>query len=291
MKIFSLPPLLLTILLAFFSASQAIENDLPGPSTQARFVPERSDDFAWENDLIAFRAYGPALRDGAENSGIDAWLKRVTYPIIDKWYRLSLEEGISYHEDHGEGLDNYKVGSSAGCGGTAIWINGKREPLETFTRWEIHEETRERTRFTLYYERKIDGSVFGEAKTISIELGQRLFQVESFFTKDGEPANDLQVCVGLVNHGGKAEPYWDAEKGWIAYWGPLDGGKLGTGARMKPGSIDTIRQIGKGGTEKHLLLIATTDIGGRIRYEAGYGWEKAGDITTRDSWINYLNKR
>ena len=31
-------------------------------ATYARFVPEREDDFAWENDLVAFRAYGPAMR-------------------------------------------------------------------------------------------------------------------------------------------------------------------------------------------------------------------------------------
>lgn len=76
------------------------------PRTFARFVPERSDDFAWENDLIAFRAYGPALREGKENSGIDCWLKRVNYPIINKWYVQS-EQGKSYHKDHGEGCDNY----------------------------------------------------------------------------------------------------------------------------------------------------------------------------------------
>ena len=54
--------------------------------THCRFVPERLDDFAWENVKIAFRAYGLAARDRTENSGIDCWLKRVDYPIIDKWY-------------------------------------------------------------------------------------------------------------------------------------------------------------------------------------------------------------
>ena len=30
-----------------------------GPTTFARFVPERTDDFAWENERVAFRTYGP----------------------------------------------------------------------------------------------------------------------------------------------------------------------------------------------------------------------------------------
>ena len=58
-------------------------NDGFAPS---RFVPERKDDFAFENDKVAFRIYGPALKDSKENSGIDCWLKRVDYPTIDKWY-------------------------------------------------------------------------------------------------------------------------------------------------------------------------------------------------------------
>ncbi len=47
---------------------------------QARFVPERMDDFAFENDKVAFRVYGPALKNSQENNGTDCWLKRVDYP-------------------------------------------------------------------------------------------------------------------------------------------------------------------------------------------------------------------
>jgi hypothetical protein len=57
----------------------------PTPRAFARFVPERKDDFAWENDLVAFRTSGPALRPGPENSGIDCWFERVPDPIVDKW--------------------------------------------------------------------------------------------------------------------------------------------------------------------------------------------------------------
>ncbi|MFT4023221.1 MAG: DUF4861 family protein [Flavihumibacter sp.] len=45
--------------------------------TYCRYVPERKDDFAWENDKIAFRAYGAALEAlPAENAyGLDVWVK------------------------------------------------------------------------------------------------------------------------------------------------------------------------------------------------------------------------
>jgi pectinesterase len=52
----------------------------------ARYVPERLDDFAWENDKIGHRTYGPALAAPDESktgkeifvaSGLDVWCKRV----------------------------------------------------------------------------------------------------------------------------------------------------------------------------------------------------------------------
>jgi hypothetical protein len=62
-----------------------------------RFVPEREDDFAWENDKVAFRIYGPSSGGKGPVSGVDPWFKKVDYSIIDKWYAGFLE-GISYHE-------------------------------------------------------------------------------------------------------------------------------------------------------------------------------------------------
>lgn len=86
----------------------------PEGQAYCRFVPERLDDFTWENDRIAFRMYGPemwtipAKRCG---SGVDVWVKKVRYPIINKWYKRK-----SYHRDEGEGADIYKVGKTLGCG-------------------------------------------------------------------------------------------------------------------------------------------------------------------------------
>ena len=78
----------------------------------ARYVPERFDDFAWENDRLAHRIYGPGLdspaagRDRMISSGVDVWCKRVRYPIVDRWYVKG-----HYHDDTGEGLDMYDTGT------------------------------------------------------------------------------------------------------------------------------------------------------------------------------------
>jgi len=260
------------------------------PRTFARYVPERADDFAWENDLIAFRAYGPKARKGAENSGIDCWLKRVEYPIIDKWYGQMKTK--SYHKDWGEGHDPYHVGSSAGCGGTGIWLNGEREPLETYTKHEVIESTPERTQFKLTYEREISGDVYGEEKTITIELGKRLFDVHSVFTKNGKIASNLLVCIGLTTHDGKAEAFFDEALGWIACWEKIAGSYLGTAAKVPPARIDEIKVVRSDKKDQsHIFILMKTASDGSIDYQAGYGWEKAGGIITRADWASYLNKQ
>lgn len=277
----------LAVLLLTGLSSAACADNL-NPSTFCRFVPERADDFAWENDKIAFRAYGPALRDRAENSGFDCWLKRVDYPIINKWYKENVE-GKSYHRDHGEGYDPYHVGSTAGCGGTGIWLDGARRPLDTYTKQEVVESSPEKSVFKLTYTCEIEGTVYGEVKTITLELGKRLFDVHSVFTKDGEIAADLPVCIGITTHDGKAASFSDAAQGWIACWETIDGSDLGTGVLMDPARIDEIKVVEKKEKDlSHNFIITKTDANGTLDYKAGYGWAKAGEITTFDEWSAYL---
>ncbi len=278
--------LLYTILVA--GMSFPIVGIAEEPRTFCRFVPERQDDFAWENDKIAFRAYGPAARGKTENSGFDCWLKRVDYPIIDKWYGQMKEK--SYHKDWGEGSDPYHVGSSAGCGGTGIWLNGKREPLEAFTHYEVISCAPEKSIFKLSYEREIGGVVYGEEKTVTIELGKRLFHVQSVFTKDGKIAVNLPVCIGITTHDGKATATKEVSNGWMACWGTIEKFGVGTGVVMSPSMITEYKLIESSKKdESHALFITETDASGQIEYYAGYGWEKAGEIITSRDWNEYLN--
>ena len=139
----------------------------------ARFVPERADDFAFENDKVAFRVNGPALAESAENNGTDCWFKRVDYPIINKWYK-GAEQSQSYHEDHGEGYDPYHVGSSLGCGSTALWqsqagSNGDHliQP-NVYIAYKENKQTNNPTIFTLDY---LYPNGIHESKRITLNKG------------------------------------------------------------------------------------------------------------------------
>ncbi len=265
-------------------------NQTNAPTAFCRFVPERSDDFAWENDKVAFRVYGPALAKGAEDSGIDCWAKRVDYPIIDKWYRLDLEKKQSYHADHGEGLDFYHVGNSRGCGGTAIWQNGKMILSNVYTSWKIIEASTNKAVFQLEYDYLVDNRSVRETKTIALEFGSRLFRSESIFTENGKPA-DLEIAVGLTTHGQRGAASLKPDAGWMSVWEDHHGknGKLGTGVVMDPVRITGMQEIKSTvGDESHVILTTRTDAKGKTVHYAGYGWDQAGEITTPEQWAAYL---
>ncbi len=81
--------------------------------TYGRYVPERKDDFAWENDKIAFRMYGKALENTPKEMayGMDVWVKRTDRLILNERYSRG-----EYHIDHGDGMDYYHVGLTLGAG-------------------------------------------------------------------------------------------------------------------------------------------------------------------------------
>lgn len=62
------------------------------------------DDYAWENNLAAFRLYGPALEKIMVSNGIDYWAKSTPNLVIDDWYKKDLGGEGSYHLDTGRGL-------------------------------------------------------------------------------------------------------------------------------------------------------------------------------------------
>lgn len=64
--------------------------------TYCRYIPERDDDFAWENDRVIFRAYGQALeKKPAENAyGTDVWVKRTNRLVLNERYKRG-----DYHRD------------------------------------------------------------------------------------------------------------------------------------------------------------------------------------------------
>lgn len=272
--------------------SKSVKIPLQETRTFVRFVPERIDDIAWENDKVAFRTYGPEAQrlvdekqpGGTLTSGIDAWFKRVKYPIIDKWYQKYVDGG-SYHEDNGEGYDPYHVGDSRGIGGSGIWIDDSLYVSKNFVNYKILANGPLRSTFELTYAPWQAGNLtIQETKRISIDFGSQLFYLEETLKSDGPVPN---LTTGITLHDGTGEVNSDPKAGWISYWETIDGAMLGTGIVASPSDI--LQQLDKRKAAKeqsHLYLILKPTE--KISYYAGFGWEKAGEFSSAAEWNKYL---
>ncbi len=254
----------------------------------ARSIPEWKDDFAFENDKVAFRLFGRSLRDSSNNIGVDCWFKRVDAPIIDLWYERHIK-GQSYHSDYGEGYDAYHVGDSLGCGGLALWIDGKLVPSEEFNRYKVLENSSERTVFELEYNWKGLPQEIREVRTFTLPAGSQLFSAESQFFVDGQP-DQVEVAIGLATHDGLAQTYaGEISDLWIAAWATVDDVDHGTAVVLpRPYSGQVVELESEIPDRSHIFITAETDESGRIAYHAGFAWEKAQEIQTVNQWIQYL---
>ena len=261
----------------------------------ARAVPERLDDFAWENDKIAHRTYGPALaapvapgqsKEVLVTSGLDVWCKRVSYPIVDRWYNKGHDH---YHKDEGEGMDMYQVGASRGCGGTGVWDGKVLHVGRNYQSWKILANGPIRSVFELTYDTWMaNGTIVSEVKRFTVDAGHNLDQIESTFTVAVGP-KEITVAIGLNKT--PADRGQDAVVALTV--NEADGSALQWVTQKTNGSLGTAVIVPAGfqgfaGDERNSLLLAKAVSGQPLRYFVGAGWSKAGEFTTPEAWGQYV---
>ena len=177
----------------------ACQKEAVQPKVYGRYVPERKDDFAWENEYAAFRMYGPALRPENPSNGVDLWLKASSELVVDSFYYREHVLGLPYHINYGKGLDCYKVGHTCGAGGLVVIANDTTWIGGAYDRWEILEQTPERLVFRLEYDSlKVGESVLKEQITITAEAGEPMNKAEVVIT--GEYEGEMLVGGGIYMH-------------------------------------------------------------------------------------------
>lgn len=254
----------------------------PQTTTYCCFLPERNDDFAWENDKVANRMYGPALEFETITNGVDAWGKSVPYPVVEKFIRDYTLREIPYHYNHGEGGDFYKVGNTLGCGGLAPFVNGKVQLPRNFTDWKVLANGPIRSVFELTYKEWNAGDhAISEVKRISIDLGSNMSRFECRYTS--EDAETLPLAAGIILRE-TSDRTWTAD-GTIAYWLPTDfiEGMFGCGvvfgSEYKPGVISA---------DSHLLLTLEQRVDEPVVYYSGSCWNENAEFDSFEKWQQYL---
>ncbi len=246
-----------------------------------RFVRERFDDFAWENDRIAHRTYGKALitwkGEPLTSSAIDIWSKRTSKLVINDWYMVD-----NYHTDTGEGVDAYSAGPTRGCGGSGVWSNNQLFIPTNFVDSRVLTNGPIRVMFELVYEPfDAGGMQVSEVLRVSLDAGSQLNHFQTHYRANGP----LAVAVGLKKVKDEVKEF-NAERGWLTTWQAVDKnlGMQGLAVVVNPADVDKQAE-----DARNNLLVMKPRTAFPVSYWAGFAWDRAELITSADAWKNYVD--
>jgi len=224
------------------------------------------------------------IKAGTLTSGVDAWLKKVDYPIINKWYKKNTDGTGSYHEDTGEGLDNFHVGVSRGIGGIAIRKDSSYYFSKNFTQWKTITTGPLRTSFLLEYENwDANGKLIKESKIISLDLGSNFTKFEMNLEGSDE------ISAGLTLHEKDGEVTGDKEKGWVSYWQPHGDSELGMAIIASPEIFIDFETYDTEKKDSSNAFAHLNVVQNKVVYYAGFGWKERGKFNNQQDWEEYLN--
>lgn len=265
-----------SIKLAFQQGNPA----LVAAKTYCRYVPERYDDFAWENDRVAFRIYGAALNGRADNAyGTDIWAKRTNGLVLNKWYKQN-----DYHHDHGEGLDYYSVGLTLGAGDIGVFLADSIQFVHNYRSWQVLDNGPLRSTFRVTFDPyTFRGITVNEVRTVSLDAGSQLSKVQVRI--EHTASGNLPMVVGITLRKEQSPLLLDEKAGVLGYWEPKHGddGTIGVGCVFPAAPVAMLRRY------EHGLARLKVKSGETVTYYVGGAWDKAGQITTSDAWFAYLH--
>ena len=246
-----------------------------------RQVPERYDDYAWENNKVAYRLYGPALETSPEKlitPGIDVWVKCTDKLVIDEWYAKG-----DYHHNYGDGMDCYKVGVTLGSGASVPFVDGKFWFMDhNYATARTLDNGPIRTTVELTYAPfDVNGTPVSLVKTISLDANQRFNRMDNVY--EGEFA-EMPIAAGFVRHDVKLVM---SGNGWMGMSeaasdskDPVRDGDIYLGVVLPEGQMmaDTLG---------HAVAVKKVKPGETFTYYAGSGWSQGG-VDDMADWVEEI---
>lgn len=296
-----------------FTAESGTPKDYPWVC-YGRLVPERKDDYCWENDRGVYRVYGPELqRTGERSYGIDVWTKNTPELVVDYRYRTE-EENIphanelrktdrqagdllyrqaSYHNDHGRGMDLYKVGPTLGCGTPALIVENKLIYPWCFKTCQTLDNGPLRTTVKLDYPTTlVNGDSITEHRLITLDKGSNFNRMDVWYDGITKP---VELASGVVIHSEDKQSVV-LGKDYVQYADPTDNIEVNNCqlfvATIYPNGVSRTEkkmfEQPTGGNEGHALGIVENYKGETYTYYFGSAWSKF-DVRTQDEWQNRID--
>ena len=249
----------------------------------SRHVPERKDDYAYENNKVAGRIYGPAL-EFPRTFGSDIWLKCTDRLVINDWFKK-----MDYHHNYGEGMDCYKVGGTLGGGALVPYSDG-----ETFVigdNWASVQHicdgpVRTKAEFT-YNAFDVNGKQYSASRVIELDANSHFVKSVTAFHPVGHEADSLDLVLGAIQH--EVINRYDAIN-WIAFTevasdtkqpeidGNISVALIYDEAELADNSLKAIGDIAG-----HAAIITREATNKPVTVWTGSGWSLAG-IDAPDVW-------
>lgn len=283
----------------------------------------RKDDLAWENDRCAYRIYGPALqRSGERSFGTDIWVKNTPDTVVYNRYKIDHEGNVlgdkidkkakaakteaqrkalqaqsrevdittSFHLDHGNGLDPYRVGATVGLGAPSLMI-GKEQVLPySYKDYKILDNGPLRFSVELTYNPSTVGDMQNvvEHRIISLDKGSNFNKMTVWYEGLTHPTD---FATGFPIHEEDTETKTLA-KDYVSYADPTDNievnnSQVYVGVLFPYGIDNTYYQLfdqkHDGATGHALGLKRGLKNGERYSYYFGAAWSKY-DVRSYGEW-------
>lgn len=287
-----------------------------------RQYPQRMDDIAWENDKSGYRLYGqPLLDTGAQLYGYDIFTKSVPDLVLEDRYALELDSlswvrinalraagkqaeadnllrTISYHVDHGTGMDVYDVGPTLGAGVAALMDKaGQLIYPKAYQTYEILDNGPLRFTLKLTFAPQpvnADSSVV-ESRIIQLDKGALLNKTTVCYDYLNEKT---AIAAGIVIHQQHPDgAVYDEAQGFLAYADSTNNARAGHGviyvgmAFPHPLAAAQVAMFERpvAGAVGHVLGISDYLPGDAYTYYWGSGWSKAG-IRDMEAWTEAVRQ-
>ncbi len=247
----------------------------------SRYVPERMDDYAYENNVIAGRIYGPSL-EFPRTFGSDIWVKCTDRLVIDDWFAKA-----DYHHNYGEGMDCYKVDNTLG-GGALVPYTG---PDKFFTGDNYVSQKHIcdgpiRTEAVLEYGPfDVDGKAVSATRVLTLDANSHFVKWETTF--HSADTDSLSVVLGAVMHdvtGIKNELNWIAftEKASDSS-DPERDGNISVAVIYDKAELDDNPYYTSGKEAGHAVIITEEKVEKPVITWTGSGWSQGG-VASQDDW-------